>query len=63
MSESASSRSMHLKPGALLPVAGGALAAGVDMYEGTFATKKIARPPPRWPPGPGFLSVARGRAA
>jgi hypothetical protein len=38
-----------------------------DMYQGTFAKTKSGprtpRPPPRWPPGPGFLSAERGRAA
>jgi hypothetical protein len=36
------------------------------MYQGTSAKKQIGSadsPPPRWPPGPGFLSVERGRAA
>jgi hypothetical protein len=28
-----------------------------DMYEGTFAKKTGPRPPPRSPPGPGFLSA------
>jgi hypothetical protein len=37
------------------------------MYQGTFANTNRVRgrlpAPPRWPPGPGFLGVERGRAA
>jgi hypothetical protein len=67
----ASKRSASFVAG-MLPI--GRLALGAcspvlvssDMYEGTFAKTKIGSadsPPPRWPPGPGVRSVARGRAA
>jgi hypothetical protein len=56
-----------------LPIGPGGLQSGFSalgyrictMYEGTSAKKggPADSPPPRWPPGPGFRNVARGRAA
>jgi hypothetical protein len=53
----------------MLPIGPGGLQSGFSTlrYVRRDFRKKKSGPrtprPPRWPPGPGFLSVARGRAA
>jgi hypothetical protein len=54
----------------MIPIGPGGLQSGFSTLRygrRGFRKKKIgpadSPPPPRWPPGPGFLSVARGRAA
>jgi hypothetical protein len=60
---------LALRVARTVPIGPGGLQSGFSTLRYVrrdFRQKKIGSadsPPPRWPPGPGFLSVARGRAA